>query len=237
MAQLLDVDVEVFAGYAWTARHGWYAMGHDPRLWTELVRADAVVLALGHFDTAPSPLPNLLWRAIPQIYSPRLRRLAQAAHARLLPELVRVSARLPGGGPVALRPPRTVYYLQSCVNLARRRKRDIAVVGMTPISARAKVFSCLQPGWAAADRAVREWGALNAIPTLDLAALTRAHMLSDQCNPDGMHFGWEGHLLMGQAMAELIRNVLEIESVTKERLDGPSQRRNGGTPNSRHGVL
>jgi len=215
MGRALDVDVEVFGGYAWTARHGWYALGHDPRLWTALGGADAVVLALGQFDTVPAPLPNFLWKAIPMIRSPRRRRWARGIHGRAVPLLSRIFAHLPGGGPVSLRPAHTVHYLRRSVRLVRHRCGRVPVLGMTPITARPKIFGGVHAGHVAADRAMRAWGAEDGIPLLDFAEVAGPHILSEQAHPDGMHMGWEGHALTGEAMAKLLGELLDEHRVDR----------------------
>jgi hypothetical protein len=62
-------------------------------------------------------------------------------------------------------------------------------------------------GRAAAERALRGWADGVGVPLLDVPPLVGEHVRSCRGNPDGMHWGWEGHELVGQAMAELIRSV------------------------------
>jgi len=45
------------------------------------------------------------------------------------------------------------------------------------------------------------------VPLLDLPAVIGEHVRSGAGNPDGMHWGWEGHELVGKAMASLISSV------------------------------
>ena len=47
--------VELVAGLGWTARHAWYALTHDPRVWAAMPTVDAVVLGVGGMDTLPTP--------------------------------------------------------------------------------------------------------------------------------------------------------------------------------------
>jgi hypothetical protein len=55
--------------------------------------------------------------------------------------------------------------------------------------------------------ALAEWGWRRHVPQLDLAALTRAHVLDGHGNPDGMHWGWAAHTAVGEAMAKLITDA------------------------------
>jgi hypothetical protein len=38
------------------------------------------------------------------------------------------------------------------------------------------------------------------VPLLDLASLVGDHVLSGRGNPDGIHWGWEAHELVGKAL-------------------------------------
>jgi hypothetical protein len=209
MARLLDVDVEVFGDFGWTSRHCWYALGHDPRLWAAVADADAVMLAVGSFDTAPAPLPSALWKIIAMIRNNRVRRVVHMLHARAVPRLARLFAHLPRGGPVALPPRLTRHYLRASLVLIRRRRRGVPVVGMTPISCAPKIYGGVQPGWAAGERMMRRWAAEADVPLLDTVAVLDGHMSSELCNRDRMHMGWRGHELMGSAAARLFEQVLD----------------------------
>ena len=39
-AAALGGRVELAAGFGWTARHAWYALTHDPRLWAVMPHVD-----------------------------------------------------------------------------------------------------------------------------------------------------------------------------------------------------
>jgi hypothetical protein len=208
MADRLNAEAEVYGDFGWTARNGWYALGHDPRLWAVLPKVDAVILALGQFDTTPAPLPNVLWKLIPLIRSTRIRRVVGALHLRAIPVLTKLFVHLPGGGPVSLPPRLTAKYLQESLTLIRRRRPGAPVVSMTPIVGKAKLYAYLHPGREAAERAMRQWAAASRVPLLDLPSVVGDHMLSGRGNPDGMHLGWEGHLALGTAMAEMLTPLL-----------------------------
>jgi hypothetical protein len=49
---------------------------------------------------------------------------------------------------------------------------------------------------------------------LDLAALTKEHVLRGHGNPDGMHWGWTGHEKVGRAMAALVSNGRTFSGAT-----------------------
>lgn len=227
MGAALGIDVEVFGGFGWTARDAWYAVAHDPRLWSVLRDADAVVLAVGSFDAAPGPLPSLLWKRITIIRSDSARRVVSAAHRRVVPGLSRLFSHLPGGGPVVLRPRVSVHFLGACLRLLRQKRRGVAVVGMTPIVAEAKVFGGVYKTRVRAEKATREWAASEDVPLLDTPAVVGEHMLSGRGNPDGMHMGWEGHTMLGLAFAAMLPDAL---STTPAPIGPPTRSRT--TPES-----
>ena len=208
MAAALDADVDVIGDFGWTAREAWYAVGHSPRLWSVLPEADAVVLAVGSFDTAPEPLPSSLWKRIAMIRSAKVRRVTSAAHRRAVPILSTLFSYLPGGGPVVLRPKLTRHFLQAGLTLLRQRRPGLPVLGMTPIVARPTMYAGVFKGRAKAERTIREWASVADVPLLDMEVVAGDHMRSGRCNPDRLHLGWEGHTAMGMAFAGLLAGVL-----------------------------
>jgi diglucosylglycerate octanoyltransferase len=198
---------ELLAGYGWTARHAWRALTHDPRIWSVMPSVDALVLGIGGMDSLPSPLPTALRELIPSLRPDGLRRAVRAGYLAAQPALSRALAVLPGGGPVALPPKLTVRYLESCRRAVTTIRPGIPVVALLPSVHRAAVYGGVHAGRAAAERTTRAWAAQVGVATLDLPALVSDHVLGGQGNPDGMHFGWEGHRRVGQALAELLRRA------------------------------
>jgi hypothetical protein len=208
MASELNVDVEVFGDFGWTAREAWYALGHNVRLWALMRKADLVVLAVGTFDSAPEPLPSSLWKRIAMIRSPKLRRVVSAAHRRAVPMLAGLLSPLPDGGPVVLRARLTVHFLQGSVLLLRKRRPGLPVLAMTPIPVRPRIYGGFCKGSAKTERAVRGWATAAEIPLLDTSVAVGDHMLSGRGNPDGLHLGWEGHTALGEAFSKLVSEML-----------------------------
>jgi diglucosylglycerate octanoyltransferase len=60
--------------------------------------------------------------------------------------------------------------------------------------------------------AIRAWGERAGVPLLDFAALTGEHVLAGHGNPDGMHWGWDAHQVVGEALAATIRTLLPSET-------------------------
>ena len=62
----------------------------------------------------------------------------------------------------------------------------------------------MRTGRPAAERALRAWSADTGVPLVDLAAAVRSNIFSEDANPDGIHWGWDAHVAVAEAMlAEL----------------------------------
>lgn len=208
-AAALGGRVELVAGIGWTARHAWYALTHDPRVWAVLPRVDALVLGVGAMDALPSPLPTALRELIPVLRPAWLRRRVRDGYVRAQPVSSRVLAALAGGRPVALPPRLTVSYLERCRAAVTALRPGIPVVVMLPSVHRAAVYGGVHPGRAAAERATRVWADAHGVRVLDAPTLVAAHVLGGHGNPDGMHWGWEAHRRVGETVAELVQGELE----------------------------
>jgi hypothetical protein len=208
-AAALGGRAELAAGTGWTARHAWHALTSDPRVWAALPSIDALVLGVGGMDTLPSPLPTALRELIPVLRPEPLRRTVRAAYLRAQPVLARTfAATLPGGGPVALPPRLTVGYLERCRSAVLAVRPRLPVVAALPPPHRAGCYASVHPGRPAGERATREWARAAGVALLDLHALVAGHVLGGHGNPDGIHWGWEGHAAVGAACAALVRDAL-----------------------------
>ncbi|MDQ2708921.1 MAG: SGNH/GDSL hydrolase family protein [Actinomycetota bacterium] len=201
--------VELAAGFGWTARHAWYALTHDPRLWAAMPTVDALVLGVGGMDTLPSPLPTALRELIPVLRPDGLRRAARAAYWRSLPWVATAFERmLPGGGPMSLPPRLSVRYLESCRRAVTTIRPDIPVVLLLPGAHWAPAYGYVDVGRAPADAAYREWSASAGVLTLEVRPLVIDHIHAGKGNPDGIHYGWDAHQAVGQALGCLLAAAL-----------------------------
>ncbi|GAA1385309.1 GDSL-type esterase/lipase family protein [Pseudonocardia kongjuensis] len=204
-AHRLGGEVELVARAGWTARHAWAAITGDPRVWAALPRVDAVVLGVSGMDSLPSPLPTALRELIPVLRPPSLRRIVRAGYRRAQPVLAPALARLPGGGPATLPPRLTVQHLERCRAGVHALRPGLPVVAMLPSVHRAADYGSAHPHRSATEAAIRAWAAgVPAVSLLDVAPLVAAHVLGGRGNPDGMHWGWEAHRAVGDALAELL---------------------------------
>src|SRR5690606_16203499 len=110
--------------------------------------------------------------------------------------------------PSALPPRLTVRYLDLAVSALRALRPSLPVAGWLPSAQRAASYGYVQTVRPRTAAAVSRWAAGVRVPLLDVPAVVGAHGLGGHGNPDGMHWGWDGHALVGKAMAELIRPLL-----------------------------
>ncbi|GAA3858151.1 GDSL-type esterase/lipase family protein [Saccharothrix violaceirubra] len=209
-AARLGGRAELAAGIGWTARDAWWSLTGDPRVWSWLPGVDVLVLAVGHMDTLPSPLPTYLRQGVRHLRPDAVRRWVRKAYQAAQPVMSRWTPW------VALPPSSTVRYLDSCVRAVRALKPGMRVVGMTPSVHCAPSYGFVHTGRPAGERAVRAWASGADVPLLDLPAVVGDHVRSRRGNPDGMHWGWEGHELVGTRMADLIGSVAVGHSTSSE---------------------
>jgi lysophospholipase L1-like esterase len=203
-AEALGGSAELFAGFGWNARDAWWSLVGDPRVWAELPHADAVVLAVGSMDTLPSPLPTYLRTGLRYLRPDGVRRVLRGAYLAAQPKLA-VAMR---GKPAVLPAKLTVRYLDDIVEAIRALRPSLPIVGMLPGVHRAASYGYVHTARVGAAAAMTSWARRADVPLLDLPAVIGPHILGGHGNPDGMHWGWEGHAGVGKAMAELITPLL-----------------------------
>jgi diglucosylglycerate octanoyltransferase len=195
---------ELVAGIGWTARDAYWALTGDPRVWSLLPKADVLVLAVGSMDTLPSPLPTYLRQGIRYLRPDSLRRWARTSYLAAQPWL----ARMTRGRPVALPVSLTVRYLDQILVSIRALRPSLPAVGVLPPVHRARSYGFVHTARDAAAAVIQDWGRQAGVPLLDFAALTGDHVLSGHGNPDGMHWGWDGHRIVGDALADTVHTLL-----------------------------
>lgn len=203
-ATALGGRAELFARSGWTARDAFWALTGDPRVWTQLPQADVLVLAVGSMDTLPSPLPTYLREGLRYLRPDPLRKWVRDRYVAAQPWLAKATR----GRPVALPPALTVRYLDRILGSIRALRPDLPAVGVLPPVHTARSYGYVHTGRMSATAAVRDWGDRVGIPLLDLAALVGDHVRGGRGNPDGMHWGWEAHELVGKALADAAGTLL-----------------------------
>jgi len=191
----LGMAVDLVARQGWTARDGWWALTKDPVVWGEyLPRAGALLLGVGGMDQLPTPVPTWLRDSIPYVRHWRVRRTARETLRRATAALAR---RV--NGPFRMLPqPATDRYLSRMVQGVRalRPGLPIALLGPPPWTGPYYPSTRFH---AAALAAARVWAAREGVAYVDVEPLVAPRLAS--CNPDGMHWSWEVHALVGEAVA------------------------------------
>lgn len=203
LAGLLDGHADLVAGQGWTARDAWWSMTGDPRVWADLHHVDAVVLAVGGMDSLPSPLPTYLRTGLRYVRPEPLRRVVRRGYLAAQPRLA-VALR---GRPTVLPPRLTVRYLDLAVRALRTLRAGLPIVGVTPPVHRSAAYGYVHTGRDGTATAVTAWADGVAVPLVDLAAVVGDHVRSGAGNPDGMHWGWDGHRLVAEAMARVLTSL------------------------------
>lgn len=199
VADALGWDVELIARIGWTTRDAWWAMTQDPRVWAAIPRAGAIVLAVGGMDTLPSPLPTALREGMRYLRPPALRRAVRNVYGRLQPPLSLL------GRPVALPPRVSVEYLETIRDSVAYMRPDLPLIASLPSVHRSEQYRSVHRGRAPAVHAISRWATEKSVPLVDLGEAVREDIASDAANPDGIHWGWEGHRRVADAMLDAVR--------------------------------
>lgn len=199
--RLLNVDVDLVARQGWTARDAWWALTKDPVVWGEyLPRADYLLLAVGGMDQLPTPVPTWVRNSINYIPVGGLRRTSREALNSIGPRLVRATH-----GPFRTLPQAaTDRYLSRVVQAVRLMRPGLPIALMSPPPWTGPYYPSTR-AHAPALAAARDWAAREAVAYVDIELLVRSRLKT--INPDGMHWSWEVHALVGEAVAESFRGV------------------------------
>ncbi len=189
--------VDLVARLGWTARDAWWAVTKDPRLWGRVLpRADALILAVGGMDHLPAAIPTYLRDGIPYVSPAPLRREVRKAYRALSPVAIRATRgllrQLPQGA--------TDQYLTRMVQAVRHFNPDAPVVLLAPPPHRSAAYPSHrhhEPAVAAAHR----WAAANDAVAIDLDEHVLPSLLDGTANPDGLHWSWRTHGLVGRQVA------------------------------------
>ncbi len=194
--RILSADVDVVARQGWTARDGWWALTKDPVVWgTYLPRADYLIVGVASSDQLPAPVPTWVRDSIPYIRNARVRRTARDALGAVTPRLARSV-----NGPFRMLPQAaTDRYLSRIVQGVRYLRPDlpIALLGPAPWTGPYYPSSRSHPP---AVIAARRWAEREGVAYVDIEGLVAPRLPT--CNPDGMHWSWEVHALVGEAVAK-----------------------------------
>ena len=190
---------EITARIGWTSRDAYWALTQDPRVWAAIPRAAAVVLAIGGMDSLPSPLPTPLREQIRYIRPDGVRRRVREAYQWVQPRLSGL------GWPVALPPEVSVSYLEKIREALAIVRPDLPIVATLPPTHTAAAYGYAHPGREQQAQATLEWARAHDLPVVDLLAATGDHIAGPSANPDGIHWGFDGHRNVADAMIGALR--------------------------------
>ena len=199
--QRLGMPVDLVARQGWTARDAWWALTKDPVVWGEyLPRADALVIGVGGMDQLPTPVPTWLRESIPYIRQGRVRRTAREALLKVTPPMVRAV-----GGPFRTLPQAaTDRYLTRIVEGVRMMRPGLPIALLAPPPWRSDYYPSTRTH-ASAVAAARAWARAHGVAYVDVEPIVGPRL--GTCNPDGMHWSWEVHALVGEAVADSMRST------------------------------
>jgi hypothetical protein len=197
--------VEVVARLGWTARDAWEALTRDPRVYSLLLpAADAVVLAVGGMDYLPAIIPSHLREGIRYLRPDGVRRAVRRLYLAAQPR----GARLTNGRWRTLPQALTDDYLTKCVTGVRTFRPGVPVIGIVPPPHAAPSYGRVTAGHPPAVAAAHAWGRRMGVPMVDLPAIVTPYLRAGRLNADGMHWPWECHREVGQALAKAVDNAL-----------------------------
>lgn len=197
----LDWDVELVGRIGWTSRDAYWALIGDPRIWAAVPKAAVVVFAVGGMDTLPSPLPTALRELIRYIRPAGLRRLVRTVYNWCQPKLAKL------GRPVALPPRLSIDYLEQSRQALTQLRPDLPVIAVLPSVHDCAAYGRVHSGRPRAEKALRAWSEKTSVPLVDLAEAVRENIFSGEANPDGIHWGWDGHTAVANAMLKTLQEV------------------------------
>jgi len=196
----LGMDIDLVARQGWTARDAWWALTKDPVVWGEyLPRAEALLIGVGGMDQLSTPVPTWLRESVPYIRQRRLRRAARDVLRAVTPPLARSV-----GGPFRVLPQAaTDRYLTRIVEGVRMMRPGLPIALLGPPPWTGPYYPSTRTH-ASAVHAARAWASRSEVAYVDVEPIVGPRLST--CNPDGMHWSWEVHSLVGEAVAEALRS-------------------------------
>jgi len=131
-----------------------------------------------------------------------LRRRTRRLYRDLAPKIVGIT----GGLMRQLPQVATDRYLTRIVEAVRAVSGDIPIVAMTPSPYNSEYYPS-QKYHAAARASAFTWAASLGVPIVDIEKYVLKGLVSGNANPDGMHWAWETHELVGEALANALEPI------------------------------
>lgn len=203
-------EVKLFGRIGWTSRDVWWALTQDPNIWAAVPTADIVVLAFGGMDSLPSPLPTAVREQIRYVRPNRFRQWVRDGYAWVQPRAAKA------GWPVALPPKVTIEYLEKIRSALGQLRPDLPIVVCLPPTHRSPYYGYVHSGRIPTTAAMVQWAQHHEVPTVNFYPSTRDafHTTPDQMNPDGIHWGFDCHRQIADAVAAGVAGVLAVDPLT-----------------------
>lgn len=205
LADKLDAPlaIDLVAREGWTSRDSWWALTKDPVVFgTYLPRASAVIIEVGGMDQLPAVIPTYMREGMPYIRPGGLRRRTRRLYRELAPKIMGIT----GGLMRQLPQSATDRYLTRIVQAIRVVSGDIPIVAMTPSPYNSDYYPS-QKYHAAARASAFKWAASLGVPIVDIEKYVLKGLASGNANPDGMHWAWETHNSVGEALAKALEPI------------------------------
>ncbi len=151
-------------------------------------------------DQLPAAVPTYLRDGIPYLRPGVLRRRVRGAYRSLLPRVIRVT-----GGPFRQLPQAaTDNYLSRIVNGVRlfRPGIPVALLGRSPHTGAGYPS---QRFHAPAVAAARRWAEREGVALVEPDPIVQPSLDAGTGNPDGLHWAWEVHTAIGEAVGCALR--------------------------------
>ncbi|MGC5246843.1 diglucosylglycerate octanoyltransferase [Gordonia sp. DT219] len=194
----------LFGRIGWTSRDVWWALTQDPNIWAAVPAARAVVIAIGGMDSLPSPLPTALREQIRYLRPPRLRQSVRTGYQWVQPRAARI------GWPMALPPKVTIEHLERIRGALSSLRPELPIVVCLPPTHRSPYYGSVHTGRVPTTAAMLRWATGAGLPTVDFYPITR-DLFADpdvEMNPDGIHWGFECHAQIADAVTDVVEPVL-----------------------------
>ncbi|MGB3770517.1 MAG: SGNH/GDSL hydrolase family protein, partial [Rhodococcus sp. (in: high G+C Gram-positive bacteria)] len=138
------------------------------------------------------------------IRPPALRRGVRAAYGWLQPRLAHL------GRPVALPPRLSVEYLEQIRGAVTTLRPELPIVATLPSVHRCDAYGRVHVGRGAAAAATTEWALAHGLPLVDLKDAVEENIMSENANPDGIHWGWDAHVRVADAVLAAVRTSSDV---------------------------
>lgn len=195
------VSVDLVARQGWTMRDAWWALTKDPMAFGVYVhRAEYLVIGVGGMDHLPAAVPTWVRDSIPYIRPGQVRRVVRDAYRRMSPSVIRAT----GGRLRQLPQSVTDRYATRIVQAVRHWRPDIAIAMVGPSAHSALTY----PSHRHHERAVmaaRTWAERTGVGFVDVDTWVVPSFLAGTGNSDGLHWSWEVHEGVGNALAAALR--------------------------------